>query len=308
MMLGIKETFDYLECHKCGCLQIINSPTNIERYYSNEEYYSFDKFKKIRNTLTKLIRIKRNEYIVFNKGRLGKLINKIFPQPGDSIFYVLRNIELKKDYKILDVGCGSGAFLYYLRELGFKNLIGVEPYVKEDIKLEDLKIFKLQIQDLPTEAEFDLIIFNHSFEHLPQPHETILKLSDLLSEDGLCIIRMPVKNDYIWKLYGSDWMQIDAPRHFYVYTVRSFQTLLDRSGLEIIKTVYDSSEYQFYASEQIKKDIPLISKRSYLINPKKSIFTKKQIKEYKKKSNELNKNNMGDQAIFFIKRTPTKKG
>lgn len=116
MMFGIKETFDYLECHKCGCLQIINSPTNIERYYSNEEYYSFDKFKKIRNTLTKLIRIKRNEYIVFNKGRLGKLINKIFPQPGDSIFYVLRNIELKKDYKILDVGCGSGAFLYYLRD------------------------------------------------------------------------------------------------------------------------------------------------------------------------------------------------
>jgi len=308
MMFGIKETFDYFECCKCGCFQIINIPTNIELHYSNEEYYSFDKLKKIRNTLTKLIRIKRNEYIVFNKGRLGKLINKIFPQPGDSIFYVLRNIELKKDYKILDVGCGNGAFLYYLRELGFKNLTGVDPYVNDEIIGEDLKIFKLQIQDLPTEAEFDLIIFNHSFEHLPQPHETILKLSDLLSEDGLCIIRMPVKNDYIWKLYGSDWMQIDAPRHFYVHTNKSFQILLDKSDLEIQKTVYDSSEYQFYASEQIKKDIPLISKRSYLINPKKSIFTEKQINEYKKKSNELNKNNMGDQAIFFIKRTSTEKG
>ncbi len=308
MMFGTKEVFDYFECNSCGCLQIIDVPPDIERYYSDEEYYSFDKLRKVRNTLTKFIRIKRNEYILFNQGRLGKLVNEIFPHPGDSIFYVLNDVDLKRDCKILDVGCGNGAFLYYLRELGFNNLTGIDPYISKEIIGEDLKIFRISIQEIPDDAKFDLVIFNHSLEHLSHPSETISKLSEILSEKGLCIIRMPVKNDYIWDLYGTSWMQIDAPRHFYIHTTQSFQTLLNESNLEIKKIVFDSSEYQFYASEQIKKDIPLISERSYLINPNKSVFTKKQIQEYKKKAKELNDKNMGDQAIFFIKKAPIGKG
>ncbi|MDD1774508.1 MAG: class I SAM-dependent methyltransferase [Methanobacterium sp.] len=300
-MFGTEELFDYFECHNCGCLQIISIPTNIDYYYSIDDYYSFSKVKSVRNRLTRYFRIKRNEYLLFNKGRLGKLVNKVFPHPGDSIFNVLKNIELKKDYKVLDVGCGTGALLYYLNELGFKDLTGIDPYLADEIISEDLKICRISIQDIPDQAKFDLIIFNHSFEHLQYPHETILKLSKILSDKGLCIIRMPVKNDYIWNLYGVNWVQIDAPRHFYIHTIHSFQILLDKSGLEIHDVVYDSSEFQFYASEQIKKGIPLLSEKSYLINPTKSIFTTKEIQEYRNKAQKLNNENMGDQAIFFIK-------
>lgn len=300
-MFGNSETFDYFECHHCGCLQIITIPSNMGRYYPNEDYYSFTKIKSIRNKLIKYLRVKRNEYLLLNEGRLGKLINNVFPHPGDSIFHILRDLELKKDYKILDVGCGNGSFLYYLSELGFENLIGIDPYIDKEINTQNLKIFKYSLEEIPAEPKFDLIIFNHSFEHLHYPLDTTLKISKLLSEEGLCIIRMPVKNDYIWSLYGTNWMQIDAPRHFHIHTIKSFKILTNQSNLQIKKTVYDSSEFQFYASEQIKRDIPLYDKRSYRLNPKKSIFTEKQIMEYKKKARKLNREKRGDQAIFFIK-------
>jgi SAM-dependent methyltransferase len=301
MMFGTGELFDYFQCHNCGCLQIISIPTIIDYYYSIDDYYSFNKVKSVRNRLTRYFRIKRNKYLLFNKGRLGKLINNFFPHPGDSIFNVLKNIQLKKDYKTLDVGCGTGALLYYLKELGFKDLTGIDPYLAEEIISEHLKICKMSIQEIPDQTKFDLIIFNHSFEHLQYPHETISKLSKILSDNGLCIIRMPVKTDYIWNLYGVNWVQIDAPRHFYIHTSKSFQILIDKSGLKIDEVVYDSSEFQFYASEQIKKGIPLLSKRSHLINPYRSIFTREEIQEYRNRAHELNKENQGDQAIFFVK-------
>jgi SAM-dependent methyltransferase len=300
-MFGTEDVFDYFQCHNCGCLQIINIPTNIDYYYSIDDYYSFSKVKSVKNRLTRYFRIKRNQYLLFNQGKLGKLINNIFPHPGDSIFNVLKNIELKKDSKILDVGCGTGALLYYLNELGFNDLTGIDPYLADEIISEDLKICKISIQEIPNHKKFDLIIFNHSFEHLQYPQETILKLSKILSDNGLCIIRMPVKNDYIWNLYGVNWVQIDTPRHFYIHTRKSFQILLDNSGLEIDEVVYDSSEFQFYASEQIKKGIPLFSKRSHLLNPYRSIFTRNEIQEYRNKAHKLNNEKSGDQAIFFIK-------
>ena len=39
-MFGIGEEFKYLECSNCGCLQIIEIPENMDKYYPRN-YYSY---------------------------------------------------------------------------------------------------------------------------------------------------------------------------------------------------------------------------------------------------------------------------
>ena len=230
---------------------------------------------------------------------MGKIISRKYP---NMLFDMISRIETNYNTKILDVGCGAGNFLYSLNKIGFKNLTGIDPYINEEITNGDVKIYKETINKLPDNKKYDLIISNHSFEHISNQLETLVKVSKILSENGTCLLRMPIKTEYIWNHYGTNWVQIDAPRHFFLHTPKSFKLLVKKSGLVIKDMIFDSTEFQFWGSEQYKKNIPLLAENSYSKNPDKSIFTKKEIEEFKKRAKDLNMKKQGDQAAFFIKK------
>jgi SAM-dependent methyltransferase len=295
MMFGYRETFDYIECNSCGCLQISEMPKDMSKYYPSH-YYSKKAISPI-NKAKSFLRNHRTIFDVTGKGIFGAILSKIFLSP--IIFNHIRKANINLESKILDVGCASGRVLYILRDAGFKNLLGVDPYIKSDLKYSNgLNILKKFINDI--EIKFDLILFNHSFEHIPNPIETLIKVSELLSKDGICLIRTPIASSYAWKKYGSNWVQIDAPRHFFIYTIDSIEILSQKCGLKIKEVIYDSTELQFWGSEQYAKDIPLYSSISYRNNPGKSIFTKREIAYFKKKAQELNDKKLGDQAVFYL--------
>ena len=294
-MFGTRETFDYIECSKCGCLQIKEIPREMSKFYQNKKYYSFNLGTS--NFFKKIIVRKRNEYCLFGTSFSGKLINLKFP---NEFFSILGNIGIDINSRILDVGCGSGALLFNFKESGFTKLMGVDPFLEKEINLENLKILKKSIHQVSDNQKFDFIIFSHSFEHLEDPIETLIKVKKILSKNGKCIIRIPVKTEYIWSKYGSNWVQIDAPRHFFIYTIKSFKILVEKAGFKIKKSFFDSTDFQFWGSEQYKKDISLESENSYAVNPENSIFTHSDIKKFKLQSQELNDKRLGDQAIFIM--------
>lgn len=301
MMFGFRDEFTYFECSKCGCLQIGKIPKNMGKYYPSN-YYSFKKGGGSNNFIKQILKRKRDKYALFKKGLIGKALYRKYPNP---LFDMISKTKIKHNSRLLDVGCGAGNLLYSLNETGFKNLVGVDPYMDEDIINGDVKILKKSIYELPDNQKFDLIISNHSFEHISDQLETLLKVRKILSENGVCLTRMPVKTEYVWNRYDVNWVQIDAPRHFFIHTLNSFELLVKKSGLVIQDVIFDSTDLQFWGSEQYKRDIPLLSENSYSANPKKSIFTKKQIIEFKKMAKELNMDKQGDQAAFYLTRVKT---
>jgi SAM-dependent methyltransferase len=296
MMFGFRDEFTYFECSKCGCLQIAKIPENMGKYYPLN-YYSFKKQNESKFFLKRILKVRRDEYSLFKKGFVGKIVSKKYP---NMLFDMIGKIDLNYNSRILDVGCGTGNLLYSLSKMGFKNLEGVDPYIDEDIMYGNIKIFRRSIHDLPNNKKFDLIISNHSFEHILDQLETLGKISKIMSENGACLLRMPTKTEYIWNKYGINWVQIDAPRHFYLHSIKSFRLLVKNSGLKLNNIIFDSTEFQFWGSEQYKQNIALIAENSYSINPNKSIFTKRKIKEFKKRAKKLNIRKQGDQTAFFI--------
>jgi len=297
MMFGFRDEFTYFECSECGCLQIAEIPRNMERYYPSN-YYSFQE-RPSDNFIKRYLRIRRDKYALFKKGLIGKAIYKKYP---NLLFDMISKILINYNSRILDVGCGAGNMLYSLNETGFKNLVGVDPYIDEEVINGDVKLLKKTTYELPDNQKFDLIISNHSFEHIPDQQETFKEVHKLLSEKGVCLIRMPVKTEYIWSRYGVNWVQIDAPRHFFIHTLKSFELLVEKSGLVIQDVIFDSTEFQFWGSEQYKRDIPLEAENCIRVNSKRSIFTEKQIREFRKMALKLNRNKQGDQAAFYITR------
>ncbi len=299
MMFGYRDKFTYFQCSECGCLQILEIPLDMSKYYSSKYYsFSLDPSNLFTNPIKKLLKKLRDSYAVFNKGIIGKLIYTQFPNED---LRSLSRAQLTKNSRVLDVGCGTGSVLYFLKEIGFKNLLGIDPYIKEDIGYENgLKILKKTIHNL--DGNWDLIMFHHSFEHIPDPFEVLQSVSRLLTKEGVCIIRIPTVSSHAWEHYGVKWVQLDAPRHFFLHSIKSIKILVEKANFNLEKIVYDSSDFQFWGSEQYITDIPLLSEKSYAKDPSSSIFSDAKIKVFKQKARKLNLENLGDQAAFYLKK------
>ncbi|MBD3229923.1 MAG: methyltransferase domain-containing protein [Candidatus Lokiarchaeota archaeon] len=297
MMFGLREEFSYLKCGECGCLQIIEVPEDLSNYYEN--YHQNKTFSKINLGIMKKFRILRDKYTLLGEGLIGKVLYKFFP-PIDGL-EAIKKVRINKNTRILDVGCGTGTLLKIINDLGFNKLLGVDLYIKDDIIYNDvLKIIKGPIFSI--QEKWDLIIFNHSFEHIFNQIKVLKYANQLLNKNGTCLIRIPVVSSFAWDQYGIDWVQIDAPRHFFLHSIKSMKIIAEKSGFQVVDILFDSNEFQFWGSEQYKRDIPLLSPKSYFKNPKYSIFSKKQIKYFKRKAERLNQKKIGDQAAFYLKK------
>ena len=298
MMFGFRDEFNYLECGACGCLQIISIPPDMGKYYP-ENYYSFGNIRYIYHPFKIFLKKKLIEYKVYKqKTLLGKILSFKYTEPED--FYPwLETIQPSFNAKILDVGCGSGNLLLKLHKSGFVDLSGVDPFIKHDISYEGgVNIRKKSLFEI--DGQYDLIIFNHSLEHMEDQRAIFSKVYELLKSGGCLLIRIPLTGTYAWRTYGVNWVQLDAPRHFYLHTPRSMEVLQNKTGFKNMKIVFDSNELQFWGSEQYIRDIPLRDPQSYAESPLKSLFTDEQIDSFRKQAQILNAKYDGDMACFYL--------
>lgn len=319
MMYGTGEKYQYLECSVCGCLQIIDPPVEISEAYP-ADYYSFTEFRNYKDNFIKnLIKNFRGKFFklrgkIYLNSRFklkffaGKFFDFFLPtsQPLASLklpyfFKILDEIKSDFNDKILDVGSGTGYGLVLMNQYGFTNLTGIDPFIKQDIIYnQNVKIIKKEFGEV--QGLYDIILFQHSFEHMPEPSKIFEHLNSVTNNNSNVIISIPVADSYAWKYYRTNWVQIDAPRHYFIHTKRSIELLAAKYGFYINKINYDSSEFQFWGSEQYKIGIPLHNNKSFLNKSSKPVFSKSQIKEFKKHANKLNLSGTGDQAIFYLKK------
>ncbi|SMC61422.1 class I SAM-dependent methyltransferase [Moheibacter sediminis] len=299
MMFGMRDEFLYFQCPECECLQIEEIPNNLSDYYP-QNYYSFNvkTAQSGKQNLKEALTHKRNEYAVFKNSLWGYFLNKIYPT---DIFKPLNIAALNKNMSILDIGCGNGKLLFSLKEMGCKNLTGIDPYLKDDIITPNVKIYKKNIEELT--GKWDFIMLNHSFEHMENPLTVFKKINDILNDNGTCMIRIPTSSSDAWEKYRENWVQLDAPRHIFLHSRKSMELLSKQAGLEIFNVFYDSGAFQFWGSEQYQKNIPLVSDDSYSFKKDESVFTIQQIKNFNQKSIELNKTERGDMCAFYLRKS-----
>ena len=302
MMFGTRDEFDYLECDKCGTLQIVEIP-DLSRYYP-KDYYSLAAEE---NFLGKSLRRRvaarlTGKYFLNQRNFPGKLVAKkekwlefYFP---NSLREQL--LELNFHSKILDFGCGSGNLLQNLYHFGFRNLTGADAFIEKNIFYpNNIKIYKRPLSKI--EGLFDLVMLHHSFEHLPNPLESLREIRDLLPGGKFCLIRIPLAS-FAWQKYGVNWVQLDPPRHLFLFTEKSFRALAEKAGFLVEKVIYDSESFQFFGSEQYLRDIPMNDKRTFRSNIAESIFTTEQLREWEREAEVLNIENKGDQACFYLRK------
>jgi SAM-dependent methyltransferase len=177
--------------------------------------------------------------------------------------------------------------------------MGVDRFIDCEITYSaDLRIMKGTVADCS--GEWDLVMLHHSLEHMEDQVATLSTARRLLSPRGYVLVRIPVVSSEAWDRYGTDWAQLDAPRHFFLHSERSLRLAAELAGLQVVRVIYDSGAFQFWASEQYRRGIPLLSPESFALDPQLSLFTPAQIEDFEAKARKLNAEARGDQAAFLL--------
>jgi SAM-dependent methyltransferase len=300
MMLGLGEEFPYFQCRECGCLQLRERPADLSCYYP-PAYYSINQqpLSTDGNPVRRVALLLRDRYALYNCGILGRFLYGHFP---DEALRSLSGVPgLCTQTRILDVGCGTGALLYRLRQRGFRYLLGIDPWLQDDIQYTNgLVVRRQRLEEV--EGRWDLVMFHHSFEHLADPEEALRLVAHLVPQGGTCLIRTPVIPCYAWQHYGVHWVQLDAPRHLFIFSRKGMELLAARTGWKLDKVVFDSTEFQFWGSEQYVHGIALLASNSYEVNPHASLFGKRQMASFRSMARELNAQEQGDSAALYLRR------
>lgn len=226
------ESFSLVWDEKIGYLKTRPQPKeeDLSKYYESSDYISHTDSKKgLLNFIYQIVK----KYSLHKK---VKLIEKENGQKGT----------------LLDIGAGTGDFLFSAQKIGWK-VAGIEVNEKaqklaldKGIKLKnDLHSFK--------DEQFDVVTLWHVLEHLPNLNETISKIESLVKPEGTLIIAVPNFNSFDARYYKSFWAAFDVPRHLWHFSKESMNQLFSSNvKLNKIKPMIFDAFYVCLLSEKYK--------------------------------------------------------
>lgn len=248
---GVKANI--VKCRKCGFVYAnprLNS-TEIANHYPSETYYSYQATfakKDLRSRLKKAARQSVSGYdnnLGFFEWLFCKIVGRLLLIQLDIM------VPYKEHGKILDIGCGNGEMIGWMRDYGWETYgTEISAQACEAARHQGLQTYCGQLEDAGYEdGFFDAVTINHVIEHLYDPLAVMKECRRILKDDGLMIVDCPNYDCYDRMLFNENWNGIEAPRHINHFTKDALEKLLTDAG-------FDISKWKF------KLPIPLLDKRS----------------------------------------------
>jgi SAM-dependent methyltransferase len=141
--------------------------------------------------------------------------------------------------RLLDAGCGYGAFVAAMRERGW-DAEGVDPsptvVAAARRKGRTVHLGTLERMQAP-DGTYDAITMFYVLEHVPDPLGALRKAFDLLTPAGILLVRIPHTTPIVRLLapFGLGKALYDPPFHLYDFSPAVLREMLQRTGFADVR-------------------------------------------------------------------------
>ena len=148
----------------------------------------------------------------------------------------VRFLAARPGGRLLDVGCGSGDWLMFMRGLGWQ--VSGNDFDANAVKTAqgrglDVECASLE-QQKHASGTFDAVTLSHVIEHVPDPVRTLAECRRILKPGGKLVLFTPNASSLSHRVFKNDWRGLEPPRHLHVFSTESMRPLLERAGFQNI--------------------------------------------------------------------------
>lgn len=228
--------YSVVRCLTCDLLYTNPRPheNDLPAFYQSEEYISHTERKK--NLREKIYYMVQSLMLA----RKTRLVNKL----------------QKNQQRLLDVGCGTGAFAKHMQDAGYQ-VIAVEPQALARNKAieKGLQVLGNQ-EEIPInhKQNLDVITLWHVLEHQSRFKESLMQFHELLAPGGWLVVAVPQYQSFDAAFYKSGWAAFDLPRHLFHFSEKTLKLAATQAGFELkaIKGMPFDAFYVSLLSEQYR--------------------------------------------------------
>lgn len=236
---GVEGEWSYRRCNSCSVRQIDPFPTldDLKRAY-DIDYHGY----AVAASGTGL-------YGMLQQLARKALIRKLRPivRPGS---------------RVLDVGCGSGAFLANLEELQPAERTGID-FSDTAIELTRAKgieqTYRGVFTEFPAEqGSYDVIFMNNYLEHTLSPFDEAARACELLRPGGMLVGEVPNFDSLDRVVAGRYWGGNHVPRHTFQFNRAALEDVFARAGFSRTDFSYPLSTAHIALSVQnyLQRNVP----------------------------------------------------
>ena len=155
---------------------------------------------------------------------------------------------INKKSCVCEVGCAKGGYLNYLKTKGYENIFGIE--LSSDL-VEKAQSLGLNVQlgtaeNIPAPFDgrnYDIIIYNHIFEHLLDFSKVLLSCIRYLSKGSFIFVTVPDAEFYHEYEFFPYYSIINAKEHINHFSEYHFTMLMNGFGFRKIYCAHEILKY-----------------------------------------------------------------
>ncbi len=223
LLHGMAGTFALVRCRGCGLMRTNPRPSaDTIAYYYPEDYSPY---------LT--TRVRPTAAVGPIRAGWWSLARVLFRTNG-------RRLPPMPPGRLLEIGCASGAYLAEMATAGWE-VRGLEFSEAAASAARSLgyQVTTGQLEDAPDPTDrFDLIVGWHVLEHLHEPVACLRKLHGWLRPGGRLALSMPNAGSFEFRHFQARWRSTQLPIHLFHYTPASLAEVLEGSGWELLRVLY----------------------------------------------------------------------
>ncbi|MBI5034285.1 MAG: class I SAM-dependent methyltransferase [Chloroflexi bacterium] len=205
--------FTMVRCNQCGL--IYNNPRLAKEDLSlcyDETYYAVREANRLATWLSAtLLNAKVTE------------LTRAFQNPGSTV---------------LDMGYGSGEFLFRMQQRGWKT-VGIDSSAAAcHLATQRLgqNVFNASLEECQfPDSHFDLVTLWHVFEHVYDPLAELARIRRVLKDTGTLVLVVPNSDCSEFRLFKENCFHLESPVHVFHYAPATLCAILEKMKFRVTR-------------------------------------------------------------------------